>query len=105
MALPARQFEQGQRVAPGLGDDPLNDALVEAVGQSGPKQGSGIGRTQPVHLQVGQAGENVRHGPSTEGECDSLRLEPPGRDREGLGRLVVDPLGVVDDAQHRPARR
>ena len=33
---------------------------------------------------------------------DPLGLEPPGREGEGVGRRLVQPLGVVDQADQRP---
>ena len=40
-----------------------------------------------------------------EDKCDRLGEEPTRDEGEHLRRSAIEPLGVVDDAYHRPIRR
>ena len=70
---PARQFQQRQRIAAGLGDDQVADPRVQRPGQRRVQQRPRVIVSQPVDLQLGQPGQIRRpdRGPRTP--------VPPGR--------------------------
>jgi hypothetical protein len=71
----AWQLQQGERVAPGLGRDPVADVLVEAGLGRRVEQGVGVGLAEPGDLQLRQP-EQVR-GPVTGGEVNSISDSTP----------------------------
>ena len=73
---PARQLDQGQRVAAGLCHDPVPHPVVDWPGEHRVQQVARIGVRQPAHVQLGQAGEQ----PLVAGAADS----EDERDRLGL---------------------
>ena len=56
---------------------------------------------EPLQPQVGQARQFVEFGclPYGEQQDDRLRLDAPGHERQHLGRGLVKPLGVIDQAE------
>ena len=54
-----RQLQQGERVATGLGDDPVADAAVEPAGDDARQQRARILLAQPFEVELGQAVEVV----------------------------------------------
>ena len=82
------ELDQRQRVAAGLGDEPVLNALVHRTLGHRRQQLAGRGRGQPLDRQLVQA---------VEGQPPSGRL-PDGEEGQHLGRLLVQPLCVVHDA-------
>ena len=98
------QLQQGQGVAAG----PLDQGADHGRGQVGPGRGGQQGGrrfgVEPAKAQLGQAvgrelarvavaGREQQHHP--------LGLQPAGGEPERLGRGPVQPLGLVDQAEHR----
>ncbi len=100
---PSRELQQRERVPPGLGDDPVANAVVEAAGDDGRKQGARIFVVQPVEEKLRQAAQLRRRAGLAHGEHerDGFRKEAPGHEPEYLARGFVQPLGVLDDAEKR----
>jgi hypothetical protein len=94
------QLKQGQRVAAGLGNDPVPDPLIQQPGQDGGQQRSGVRRRQSLEHQPGQARYNALPGGITGGEQqgDRLGVQPAGGERQSLRRGLVQPLRVIDQA-------
>jgi hypothetical protein len=103
---PPRHFQDRQRIAARLRDEPVTDSLVEPARDDG--------REQRARVLLGQASERQLR------EADQLvlvaRLADRERDRHGLGqhpsrdesehlpRCGIEPLGIVDETQQRPLR-
>ena len=100
------QLEQGQRVAAGLGDNPVADSLVQAAGDDRGQQGPGVSIGQSLQRQPGKASEVAPRGRITGAEQhgDGFGVQPAGSERQGLGRGLVQPLRIVDQAQQRLVR-
>ncbi len=83
---------------------PLDDVGRDRAIQAGAEQGVGVLRVQAVDLELGQPRriEATRiAGARGHEQRDRLGLEAPRGEDERLGRRRVQPLGVVDAAQHR----
>jgi hypothetical protein len=97
------QLEQCERVAPRLGQDPVADPRFETPRGHRGDERAGIAvpeapdllLRQPVHRMVGDG------VPQREQQQDALGKEAPRDEGEGLGRDVVEPLDVVDQADQR----
>ena len=102
-AHPPRQLEQRERIAAGLGDDAVADAVVEPARDGSRQQGAGVLLREPRERQVGQAGERLPRARLANREHDRhrLRQQPPRDEAEHLVRRVVEPLRVVHEAQQR----
>ena len=103
-AQPSWQLDQGERVAVGLGHDPVQHRPVEPVGKDGAKQCPGISAAKALEHQLREAPEVIRELSRPEHERHRLRRHAPGHEGKGLRRRSVEPLCVVDDAQHGPLR-
>jgi hypothetical protein len=101
---PAGELEQRQRVAPGLGDDPVPHPLVEPTGDRRLEQRMRIAVTQPADQQLGHAREAVLLTGLTEGEHhgDGFGQEATGGEGEDLSGGAIEPLGIVDQTDERP---
>jgi hypothetical protein len=100
----ARQLEQGERVAAGLGDDAITDALVQPTGDRPVEQGPRVLLGEPTERHLRKAVQRRCGGGLTGREHDRHRLgeQAPRDEPENLGRDAVQPLHVVDQAQQRP---
>ena len=98
-------LDDGQRIATGLGDDALRHVRVD--------RSADRAREQVVRVLLRQAGEpktrqrlqarvRLRGLPDREQHPDPVGQQPARHEAEDLGGLVVQPLRVVDHAQHRP---
>jgi len=98
------QLQQGQRVAAG----PLDQQVDRRGRQVHPvpgQQGRRRLEVQPLQAQLGQAGGGELAGVAVAGREQAhhpLGLQPPGGEPQRLRRRPVQPLGLVDQAQHRP---
>ena len=95
------ELDQRQRVAAGLGDEPVLNALVHRTLGHRRQQLAGRGRGQPLDRQLVQAVEGQPPSgrlPDGEEEGQRIRLRPTGDEGQHLGRLPVQPLCVVHDA-------
>ncbi len=99
------QFEQGQRIAPGLRRDPLHDFLVQRHVQSGVQQGTGVARAEPSQHHLLQPAQTTIGMGSGEHETEGLRTDAVRHERQRLGRTRIEPLGVVDHTYQRLAGR
>ena len=97
------QLQQGERVAAGLGDDPVAHPLVEPPETRRVQQRPSITVAQatdrpfrqPLQLRC------VARLADGEHQRDGLGQQPPRDEREGLRRDPVQPLCVVDQADER----
>ena len=102
-------FDDGQWVATGLGDDPLRHRGVDRSADrrsEGARSASCTGK--PAIRRPGRAcrrGSGSAVSLSREQHPDAVGQQPAGHEAEDVGRLVVQPLRVVDHAQHRPCPR
>jgi len=98
------QLQQGQRVAARPLDQQVDHRgrQVHAVpGQQGRRRLD----VQPLQAQLGQAGGGELAGGAVadrEHAHHPLGLQPPGGEPQRVSRRPVQPLGLVDQAQHRP---
>ncbi|GAA3316364.1 hypothetical protein GCM10020219_035120 [Nonomuraea dietziae] len=98
LAAPGRgELDQRERVAPRLGDDLLaQDRRDLELGQ----QAGRAPAVEPGGAQLGQAWRGEAVLPRGEDHRHALGGQPSRREQQGLGAGVVEPLGVVDQAQH-----
>ncbi len=101
----ARQFQQGQRVAARLGQDPLAHALVERAPDDGVQQRAGVVVAQPFDDQLRQPGQLLGRRAGGEDQRDRLGQQAARDERERLQRRAVEPLRVVDTHNQRPLAR
>jgi len=97
------ELEQRQGVTAGLGDDPLHDLGPGRGAETCLEQGAGRVRVEPGHDQLAEAlrVEGPPGGvPGREDQGHPVRTEPVGAEEQGPGRGGVQPVRVVDDAQH-----
>ncbi len=99
----AGELEQGKRVSMGLGDDPVAHALVEPARGHRGQQLTGVSGGKSLEAQLGEALELRRRAGLADRDehHHGLRVQPARRNRQRLGRCLVEPLGVLDDAQER----
>ena len=102
-AQPPGQLQQRQRVAAGLGDDPVADLGVQPPADRRGQQRARVGIPQPGNGQPGQAGQLIVVVRRARGEDhgDRLGQQPAGRERQALHRGLVEPLRVIDQAGQR----
>ena len=99
-----RDLDERERVSVGQLDQPLGRRLGKAwrpVGEQRPRSP----RCESLDAKVGHPGrlerERVRLARGEENR-DLFGVQPPRCERERLGRRIVEPVGVVDDAEQRP---
>ena len=99
----ARQFEQGERVAARLGEDPLAHARVQRRADDRREELARRRVRKPGEPQIRQPRQLVGIGRLThrEQQQDRLGLQAPGDEGKHLCRRPIEPLGVVDQAQQR----
>jgi hypothetical protein len=99
------QLAQRERVPARLGDELLAHPRIHHPGEGELEQFPRVVVIEARDDEARQAGEVVVRLAHREHECDPLAPEPPADERERLGRGVIEPLGVVDDAEQRPFAR
>jgi hypothetical protein len=100
-----RQLDQGQRVAAGLGGQPLAHTRVHRRRRPRRQQRRHGLLVQAPDLQLGQPGgvEPARvTAAGGEQHRHPFSLQPPGDEHQGVGRRLVEPVRVVDHTQHGP---
>ena len=104
---PARELEEREWIAAGLGNDPVADSLVEAPGNPRRQQRARVVVAESFHHELREPVEllHVARLANREHHSDRLRLEAARDERQDLGGLLVEPLHVVDHAQERPLCR
>jgi hypothetical protein len=98
------QLQQGQRVAAGPLDQPV-DLRRGQLGAGPDEQGRRGLRVEPAQAQLGQAGGRELARVAVAGgeqQHHPLGLKTAGGEPQHLGRRAVQPLGLVDQAEHRP---
>ena len=99
-----RQLDECQRIATGRGDDVVGDGIVEHAASRRRDEGTRVGCGQPLDIEAWQSFELdswiVRFAGGDE-HCHALGPESAGDEGDHRCRLVVQPLRVVDDHQHR----
>ena len=103
----ARSVEQGQRVAPGLGHEPLGHPDVDRLAGPGRQELAGVGSGQAAQPDLGQLRQSHlrRRLLSRDDHGDGVGQEAAHHEAEDVRRLVVEPLCIVDHAQQGPALR
>ena len=84
-----------------LGDEPLEDPLIDTVGEHRTQQRRCGHISQAVDDQLREPANLVRDASRREHERDALGHQPARNERERLRRFAIEPLRVVDDAQQR----
>lgn len=102
-AQPSRQLQQPQRISPGLGHDPVANPLVQMTWDRGGQQRPRVLVGEPFDCQLRQTGKHPLAGrlPDREQEQHRLSQQPPSDEPEHLGRGVIQPLRVIDQAAQR----
>ena len=97
------QFEQSERIATRLRDDPLADLVVEAARDSSRQECAGTLLVKPFEPQLAEALELVSATRLADREHDRHRFrQQPARDKsEHLVRSVVQPLRVIHETEQR----
>jgi hypothetical protein len=99
-----RQLQQCQGVAASLGDDLIADPVIERFTDRGGQQRPRIGVAEAAHVELGQPGQRtgdracVAHA---EQQRHPLGGHPPRDEGQDLGRRLVQPLRIVDEAEQR----
>jgi hypothetical protein len=98
-----RKLEQRERVATRLGDDPLPHLLVEPSLDRRGEQLPGVAVAQPPDRKLRQVRQLRGVARLADGEHDRDRLgEQASRgEAQGLRRLAIQPLRIVDQADER----
>ncbi len=99
----SRQLEQGERVAVALRDDLVAHGLIHRAVHVVQQQRPRVVVAQSLDGQLGESGEDVvaTLGASCAHDRDPFGMKAAGNETENLGGGVVEPLGVVDDADER----
>ncbi len=97
-----RQLQQRERVATGLGEDRGAHPLVERPAHHRVEQAPCRAVGQTADGELGQPVEAGQRGAAGEDHQHRLGAEPPRHERQDLRGRGVEPLRVVDHADHRP---
>ena len=97
----ARQLLQRERVAARFGDQLVAHTPVDRAGQRPAQQGVRVVVAQARHGQLRQIGETLIDLAHGQNDRDALGVQTSGDERDRTGGHLVQPLGVVDDAQQR----
>jgi hypothetical protein len=97
------QLQQRERVAAGLGQDPVPDPLVDHPRQRGRQQRARVVVSDPLDAQLRQAVEVAGVTGLADGEHhgDPLRQQPARDEGQRLRGRAIEPLRVVDEAHQR----
>lgn len=98
-----REFEQRQRVAARLRQEPLADARGES-GEPVDEERSGVGLVEWLEVVLGESGrveEGLQSASERGHEPDSGASGPPSDERQHGRAGAVDPWQVVDDDEDR----
>jgi hypothetical protein len=100
----AGQLEESERVPPGLGDDPVTHRGVQRAVQLGSKQRTSVAVAQPADHEARQALQldftaDLAYG-KHQRDALPLRHQAAGDERDRLGGDPVQPLRVIDEAEH-----
>jgi hypothetical protein len=98
---PARELEQGQRVAARLGDDPVAHRRVKHESRRGVQELARLVGLEPPHFELRQVLERPDRLARREDDPDRLGQQAPRDERQRERRCLIQPLGVVDHAQQR----
>ncbi len=98
------ELEQGQRVAPRLGHQPVDDLRGRCGAQALVQQrAGGLGVETGEHQLVQAVGPERSLGavPSGEDHEDAVGVDPTCTEEQGVSRGGVEPVRIVDEAQHQ----
>ena len=99
-----RQLDQGQRVPPGLPHQPVPDVVGDRhTGAVGEQRRRGV-RGNAAHHQLGQVAALETADVTVAGreqQRNPFRSEPAGNEKQCGGGCLVQPVGIVHDAEHR----
>ena len=84
-----------------LGDEPLQDPLIDSVGEHRTQQRRCGHISQALDNQLREPAYFVGDNARREDERDALGHQPACNERECLCRFAIEPLRVVDDAKQR----
>ena len=99
-----RQFNQCERIAARLDEDPIAHAVVEWPADGRREQLARVVARQRPERQIRQSGQLIKLAwlALREQQDNRLRQQPPRHEGEYLCRGPVKPLGVIDQAQQGP---
>ena len=97
----AWQLEQRERVAAGLRDYPVADALIQHEPHRGVEQRAGVGVAQTAHLELGHVLKLLARFARGEHDPDRFGQQPSRHEGQRQRRGVIQPLRVIDNAQNR----
>ena len=100
---PPGQLQQPQRISTGLGDDPGANPLVQVTRNRGRQQGLRVLVGKPLEGQCRQPGKQPLSDRLADGQqqANRLGLQPPSDKAEHLRRGLIQPLGIIDQADQR----
>jgi len=103
----ARQLDERERVTATLSDDLVTDSRVERPAHVFEQQRSRVAFTEARYVQRRQPDEQViaKAGPNRESEHHAFSQQTASDELEDLPRRLVEPMGIVDDADQRPLFR
>jgi hypothetical protein len=94
-------LQEVQRIAVGLGDDPVGHAVVERRAQHRSQQVARIGLRQAFHAQIGKPAEVRTAIAGAEDQQNGLGVQPPCGEGQRLRGSSIEPLRIVDQAYQR----
>ena len=98
---PTGQLQEREGIASRLGDDAIADPLVEPKHDARTQKRARVPVPEPKNLQLREPAKLPGGRARRKEKSDWLREEPPRDEGERLGRHLVQPLRVVDDAEER----
>jgi hypothetical protein len=100
-----RELEQSEWVTTSFRKDALEHVLVKRIRKGRPKKGLCVHLAKPEDGKAREITEIRGDGSGTEKECDVFRAQSTSGDGEGLRRLSVKPLRIVNYAQDGMCQR
>ena len=98
---PTGQLQEREGVASRLSDDAIADPLVEPEHDARTQKRAGVAVPEPKDLKLREPTKIPGGHARRKEKSDWLGEEPPRNEGERLGRHLVQPLRVVDDAEER----
>ena len=95
------QLDERQGISMTLRDDLIADGRIERTRHIPQQEGAGIAVDQAGYLQLGNVLKLSAGLARREHDADRLRQQATGDERQRQRRRLIEPLGVIDDAQQR----
>ena len=98
---PTRPLPERQRIRARLGHDAVAHPFVERHVQHRVEERLRVSVAESLDDQLAERREVGARLAGGEHQSNRIGQEPPRDERERLGRLAVEPVGIVDDTEHR----